>query len=709
MWNSLPEFGGVMIGAILVAAAYTFAVSLAAGGGRPRLLRAARLGTYGTLALVGVAVLVLAYAFVSHDFRIRYVAHYSDRSMSTALLIAALWGGQDGSLLWWLFLSTAFSGACVWWMKGRYRELQPVVVAVLMAVVMFLAIVMLFAANPFATSAAAAPPDGVGLNYQLRNFYMIVHPPALYLGFTSAAVPFAFAVAALVRDRLDSEWIVAARKWMLVSWLFMTIGNGLGMIWAYEELGWGGYWAWDPVENASLLPWLTATAYLHSTAVQERRGMLKRTNVFLVSATFLLTLFSTFLTRSGLIASVHAFAQSGIGTFFLYFMVLLIAASLALGVGRRAQLKSEAALDSALSREGSVLASAVLLVLLTALVMVATLWPRLSEWLLDQPATVGPSFYNAFVPPLGMVVLALMGIGPLLGWRRSSRRALRRGLRVPLVAMAAMAVVHAVLGPRLGMPAWVELEAPYGGGLGAALSWLGGKLPVVTSALAAFNGAVIVQETVRAARARRASRPEQGALSALFRVVSKSRRRHGGYLVHLGVAIMFVGFAGQAWGTKAEASLAPGEQVNAAGYTLRYLGMRDRHDREKQMFFADLEVSRDGRSVARLSPAKYVYRANPRQPSTEVARYVTLGHDLYVIVGMLDRRSRMASFEIHLNPLVSLVWWGLVLMTLGGLLAWWPEARGRRKRGFGYLPASSATAAVVAGAALALGMGSRRR
>ncbi|MEM9694881.1 MAG: cytochrome c biogenesis protein CcsA, partial [Myxococcota bacterium] len=313
MWQSLPQFGTVILAAILVAASYTFAVSIAAGAGRPRLLQSARAGAYGTVSLVAVAVLVLAYAFVTHDFRLDYVARYSDRTMTTPWLIAALWGGQDGSLLWWLFLTSAFSGGCVWWLKGRYRQLQPYVIATLMSVLIFLAILMLFATNPFRTLPSGALPDGAGLNYQLRNFYMIIHPPSLYIGFTSAAVPFAFAVAAMVTGRLDNEWIVATRKWMVFSWLFLSIGNALGMLWAYEELGWGGYWAWDPVENAAFLPWLTASAYVHSTMIQERRGMLKVWNVSLIFLTFFLTYFGTFLTRSGLIASVHSFAKSDIG------------------------------------------------------------------------------------------------------------------------------------------------------------------------------------------------------------------------------------------------------------------------------------------------------------------------------------------------------------------------------------------------------------
>ncbi|RYZ63368.1 MAG: heme lyase CcmF/NrfE family subunit, partial [Proteobacteria bacterium] len=270
MW-SLPMFGSVVLLAVLLAASYTFTVALAAGhSGRLRTLAAARFGAYGTVALVGVAVLVLAYAFLSHDFRLRYVAHYSDRGMPTHFLLTALWGGQDGSLLWWLFLLSVYIGSCVYWLGNRYQQLQPYVIATLMTVVGFFAVLMLFAANPFSTSLAGAKADGEGLNPLLQNFYMIIHPPSLYVGFVGCSIPFAFAVAALVTGRLDTEWIRAARKWALFSWLFLAIGNTLGMLWAYEELGWGGYWAWDPVENAAFLPFIVMSAYLHSVMIQER-------------------------------------------------------------------------------------------------------------------------------------------------------------------------------------------------------------------------------------------------------------------------------------------------------------------------------------------------------------------------------------------------------------------------------------------------------
>src|SRR5215471_13418643 len=340
MWQSLPLFGKLVLYAIMIAAAYTFAVAVVSGRGRPRYLQAARLGAYGTVSLIGLAILCLAYAFVTHDFRIKYVAHYSDRSMSTAYLFTSLWGGQDGSLLWWLFLLSIYTGVCVRWLKGKFRELQPYIIATLMVIVLFFCVLMAFAANPFSTSIAGARLDGEGLNPLLQNFYMIIHPPSLYIGFVGCTVPFAFAVAALVTGRLDHEWIVASRKWTLFAWLFLAIGNTLGMLWAYEELGWGGYWAWDPVENAAFLPFLTASAFVHSVMIQERRGLLKVWNVSLVCLTFFMTIFGTFLTRSGAIASVHSFAQSSIGTYFVWFLIGLAAFAITLILYRWPELRN---------------------------------------------------------------------------------------------------------------------------------------------------------------------------------------------------------------------------------------------------------------------------------------------------------------------------------------------------------------------------------
>jgi len=723
MWQSLPQFGTAVLYAILVAAAYTFAVSIAAGAGRPRLLQSARLGAYGTIALVGLAVLLLAYAFVSHDFRISYVSRYSDRTMSVPFQLAALWGGQDGSLLWWLFLTSLFSGICVKWLGRRYLELQPYVIATLMGIVMFFGIIMIFAVNPFATNVSGAPADGSGLNYQLRNFYMIIHPPSLYIGFTSSAIPFAFAVAALVTGRLDNEWIVATRKWMLFSWLFLSIGNALGMLWAYEELGWGGYWAWDPVENAACLPWFTASAYVHSTMIQERRNMLKVWNVFLIMATFFLTIFGTFLTRSGLIASVHSFAQSNVGIYFVVFMGIIILFSLPLLVWRVPRLRSQGELESPLSREAAFVANNWALLGICMFIAVATTWPLVSEWLLSQKSTVGPTFYNFWLPVPGLIVFALMGMAPLFGWRKTSPELFRKSFVWPTGAAAVVGVLHLALGKSLlRFPAFVNNENLYpmpsaealsrmagreafaAKGvhyLGEMVSWVNGHLPWITIMLAAFNLAVVIQEFVRGVRARQhaaALRKETESLPrSLFQLVAKSRRRYGGYIVHVGIIFLFIGFTGRAWGTDKEASLDVGESVQVDDrYTIVYQGTEMKLDTEKRAVFAYVDVLDRGKWVGRLSPAKFIYKGEMGQSSTEIARHTTIRDDLYVTLAMANPATKRASFLFHVNPLVSFIWVGIFgVLILGALVSLWPDVQEQETSVFSYVRAAAGVATSI--------------
>lgn len=710
MWQSLPEFGTGVLYAILVAASYTLAISIAAGRGRPRLLQAARLGAYGTVALVGLAVLVLAYAFVSHDFRISYVARYSDRGMSTPFLIAALWGGQDGSLLWWLFLTSLFSGICVWWLRRRYLELQPYVIATQMSIIVFFAVMMIFATNPFLTSSAGAPADGNGLNQQLRDIYMIIHPPSLYIGFTSSAVPFSFAIAALATGRLDNEWIVATRKWMLFSFLFLSIGNVLGMVWAYVTLGWGGPWAWDPVENAAFLPWLTASAYVHSIMIQERRGMLKVWNVILICLTFFLTIFGTFLTRSGLIASVHSFAQSGIGIFFVYYMAVIIAVCAALIFYRLPKLQSEGAFESVLAREVAFLLNNWGFLSLMVFIAVATTWPMITEKLFDQKSTLGPTFYNQVVPLIALVVYAMMGVAPLLGWRKTSPELFKKSFRWPVAAMAVTAAAHLAFGARLGFPAFVKADPIWTGTLGAALAKIAYVYPFVTIALTAFNIAVVVQEFARGISARQKSAEQKGdkehPLASFFLLIAKSRRRYGGYLVHVGIALMFIGFVGRGWSVDKEASMSPGDTVPFEGYTVQYVGPRMEVDKEKRMIFADVDVLKGDRKVGRLSPGKYIYKSMGDSPSTVVARHITVRDDLYMIVGMVNPQTKIAAFQMHVNTLISWIWIGALVLVIGTVIAMWPEIALEEAGAWSYVRVASGVAtAVLFGVILASGAG----
>ena len=780
MWNHFPTFGTALLLSVMIVAGYTFAVSLVAGAtGRVRTLQAARFGAYGTVTLVLTAVLALAYAFVSHDFRIRYVAHYSDRSMPTYYLLTALWGGQDGSLLWWLFLLSIYIGACVFMMGKKYLELQPYVIATLMGVVIFFGILMTFAANPFGTTVSGGIADGQGLNPLLQNFYMIIHPPSLYVGFVGCTIPFAFAIAALVTGRLDTEWIAACRKFTLFSWMFLAIGNTLGMLWAYEELGWGGYWAWDPVENAAFMPLLSASAFLHSVMIQERRGMFKVWNVVLVSLTFFMTIFGTFLTRSGAIASVHSFAQSSIGTYFVYFLVILAAFSFTLILYRwpelrdvpptrelrkaamltgwatvvmlcvsyvvaakvggsatidevmRRTLSSEAAgavqtkatlikvtvfsllagasafaaselvfrritrgkryvtelpsIESFASREFTFLLNNWGLLSFMFGVGIATTFPMISEAFWNEKVSVGPPVYNAWVQPLGLTIFFLMGTGTLFGWKKSSDSALRKNFAAPFILMVLAAITHLAIGGRIGYPALVWSPPIYPGGLGNVLRTFNAITPLIGISLVVFNASVIVQEFVLLFRARAKTGADRntrflyyaglvpGFLYTMFTLPPPSRRRYGGYVVHMGIVLMFLGFTGRSWDFNRETTLAPGQTFQVERLTIQYTGTRMEVDNEKRMLFADVRVLENGVLKDKLNPAKFFYKKMPQQPTTEVSMMHTMRDDLYLVVGSADPQTHVAALQVHLNRLVSFIWFGCLVLIFGSIICMWPE------------------------------------
>lgn len=779
--STFPLFGTTLLLAVMVVAGYTFATSVVAGAnGKPRAIQAARFGAYGTVALIGVAVLCLAYAFVSHDFRIRYVAHYSDRSMSLWYLLTALWGGQDGSLLWWLFLLSLYIGASVFWLGKKHLELQPYFIATMMVVVIFFCVLMAFAANPFGTSVAGARPDGEGLNPLLQNFYMIIHPPSLYVGFVGCTIPFAFAVAALITGRLDHEWIVVSRKWMLFAWMFLGIGNTLGMLWAYEELGWGGYWAWDPVENAAFMPFLTASAYVHSVMIQERRGMLKVWNVFLICLTFFMTIFGTFLTRSGAIASVHSFAQSSIGTYFVWFLVALAAFSITLVLYRWPELRDlpptprlrKAAIatgwivflafapgtylllgkvampaaakvgifalsagaivyvalevvfrrmtadlvleskrprfESILSREFTFMLNNWGLLSFLLFVLVATTFPMITEAISGDKVSVGPPYYNAWVQPIGLVIFGLMGIGTLFGWKKTSEAALKRAFFWPTLSMVVVATLHFTIGKRFGYPAVVWSDAVYGGALGAILRAFNAFTPVVGIALCVFNAAIIVQEFVMLFKARNKTGADKtpsllwwlggipGFLFTLVTLSPASRRRYGGYIVHLGIVLMFFGFTGKSWTLDKEATLQQGETIEVGDYRLKYVAPRMELDVTKRMVFADIDVlDKTGRMLGKVAPAKFIYKRMPESPTTEVAMLHSLRDDLYVVVGTMNPQTKTASLQFHVNPLVSFIWFGCIILIGGSIICMWPQLEPRESRVWAFARGGASVAASV--------------
>ncbi len=670
----VPFFGTLILSLTLVASAYTMAVAMGAGRGRPHLLSSARLGTYATCALIVVAVCVLAYAFQAHDFRIRYVARYSDRSMPWWYLITSLWGGQDGSLLWWAFLLAGYTVATTWWLRGRYLELQPWILATLMSIFIFFLLVMLFAANPFSTYIRSTPVDGEGLNPLLQNYWMVIHPPTLYLGFVGWSVPFAIVVAALVTGRLGTEWVRAARIWSMVAWTFLSVGLLLGCIWSYEELGWGGYWAWDPVENASFMPWLVGTAYLHSVIIQERYRMMKVWNVFLLCLTFIMTIFGTFLTRSGLIASVHSFARSDIGQYFAWYLVFLILGCFLLVFWRLPKLKGEHEIESLVSREFAFLLNNWVLLGMMVFVLGATTFPLLSEWLRGEEVTVGPGFYNKWMVPFGLVLLFLAGVGPLISWRKATGSNLLRALAFPTGAALVVGVVHLAFGDSAGFPAIIESDAIYDTRTGQVLAAFQSVSPLLSFATCAFVLGSVFQEFARGVRVR--MRKGEGPLTALLRLVGRGRRRYGGYIVHVGIVLMYIGFTGAAFDEEQESALVPGKAMTVGDYELRYERPRMESDPNKRMIYTDLTLlDKDGGEAGSVSPAKFIYRTHPQMPTTEVAIRSRPKEDVYVIMSTVDPTTKRGTFRVIVRPLVAWIWLGGLILLLGSIIAMWPSAR----------------------------------
>src|SRR5713226_4133721 len=543
--------------------------------GRADLQQSARYATFAMFGALVVAVVSLEVAIFRHDFSLEYVAAYTSRNLPTFYLWSALYAGQKGSLLFWATVLSLFAALAQLLTSRRHRAYLPYVAAVTCAVATFFISVMLFAANPF-QRLGFTPLDGRGMNPQLQNPGMVFHPPMLYLGYISITIPFAFAIAALLTKKLDTEWLVAVRKWTLVSWLFLGIGLLIGMWWAYVELGWGGYWAWDPVENVALLPWLVMTAFLHSVMIQEKRGMLKKWNLALILGAWLLSIFGTFLTRSGVISSVHSFTQSSVGYFFLGFLVVAAIASAILYVSRLPLLEAEATLESMVSREASFLFNNLLLIGIAFSVLWGTLFPILSELVQGTKVTVGPPFFNLVNIPLGLALLALTGIGPLIAWRRASLPNLRRQFAVPATAGGLTLLVLLVAGMRDGYA-------------------------LMAIALAGFVAATIVQEFARGVRARHRQYAEPYVL-AFGRLIARNRRRYGGYIVHTGIVVLCVAFAGMAFKTETEATLKPGESVSLRSpygytYSFTHLGISQYDALNRQITAATVEVRRNGKPI----------------------------------------------------------------------------------------------------------------
>ena len=551
--------------------------------------------------------------------------------------------------MFWVFLLAVFGSLAIYVNRDRHRELIPYVVAIISAVQVFFLFMMIVHKNPFETFLVQAPADGRGLNPLLQNIYMVVHPPSLYIGFVGMTIPYAFGMAALITGHLDDSWLRAVRRWTMVSWLFLSLGLTLGMIWAYEELGWGGYWGWDPVENAGLLPWFTASAFLHSVIVQERRGMLKVWNVSLVIITFFLTIFGTFMTRSGIVQSVHAFGEDRTLTWmFTVFMVAILLFSFAWVVRRLPLLKPRYDLDSWVSREAAFVANNWILLIAAMLVLFGTMFPTLSEALTGNRLTVGPPFFNRWMTPIGLVLLLLTGVAPLLAWRRSTLANLRDSFLWPVVFMAAVTAVFVGLGVRV---------------------WSSG----ICFALCAFVAATITQEFLRGARVRKEATGTD-LFTAGVGLVMRERRRYGGYIVHLGIVLMYLGFAGEGFKTDQQMLLKLGQEATVRQFTVKNNGVKVTEDAQKQMVTGHILVTEDGKSLGTMYPARWFYKKHEDQPTTEVAIRRTVAEDLYLVMPAYELNDQSMSLQVVVTPLVNWIWAGFGILVLGTGIALLPES-----------------------------------
>jgi cytochrome c-type biogenesis protein CcmF len=657
--------------ALLIAfAAALYGAGAAAYGarrGRPEFVESARHAMLLTWPLVTVSAAAIIWLLVDGQYQIRYVASVTSNSMPTYLKVTALWGGQEGSLVFWSWLMAAFATAASLRRWSRDRELLPWVIVVTMVTLAFFLSLVIFFENPFvrlwqtpsgeqigamiqpAGALPLSPSDGRGLNPLLRHPGMVIHPPMLYLGFVAYVIPFAFAIAALATGRSDDRWIRITRRWSLVAWLFLSLGLILGGRWAYDVLGWGGYWGWDPVEIAAFMPWLTGTAFLHSVMVQEKKGMLKHWNMVLIILTYALVIFGTFLTRSGVLSSVHAFAQSAIGPMFFAFIGLTFVVSLSLLIRRWDTLKGENQLSSMLSREALFLLNNLLFMGILAVCFWGVIFPLVSELFTGQKVTVGPPFYERATAPLWLGLLLLMGVAPLSAYGRTTAR---------------------TMGLAIWKPALISLAVP------ALLAWRGMNSvgALIAYWIAAFVAAVTIYEYGRGARAR-GRRHGESPLLALWHLAGRNRRRYGGYVIHLGVVLMAFGIIGiEVFQTETQGTLAVGERLSLGNYEMTYdaLSQFDTPD-GRNVARAVVSIYQGGEKVRELYPRKDFYYST-QQPMTIPGVRSTLQDDFYVLlVGWEPIAQGGATFKVYHNPLVNFVWLGGVVFTLGTLVAAWPD------------------------------------
>jgi cytochrome c-type biogenesis protein CcmF len=635
---------------IAVALWATVASVLGASQRRPKLLASARNALLVTAGLSTLSAILLVILLFTRDFEVRYVYEHVSTYLKPAYVLAAFWAGLDGSQLLWLWMLAIFTGVLVWRQPTWDRDMRPYAMAVLAITQAFFALLLVLINNPFELMPSV-PVEGHSLNPLLQNFWMVIHPPIVFAAYALWTIPFAYAFAALVTGQLDASWLRGTRRWTLAAWASLGIGILVGAWWAYLELGWGGYWGWDPVENSSLIPWLVGTAFVHSAIIQERRDMFRAWNIVLVTLTFVLTIFATFVTRSGLIQSVHAFAQSPIGYYYLAYMLLTLAVTIGLILARREELRGTGELGDLLSREFVFLLANLLLLGSAAAVLLGTLWPTFTEAVRGVATSLGPENYNRFMGPLGLLLVLLIGICPLVDWRRISAERLLRNLWVQVV----VAVVTAVLLIVFRVREW----------------WA-----VVSFVVAAFVVTTIVLQMAQGIVARMRSAGES-VFVATARAISNNRRRYGGQLIHFSILLIVIGITGsQAYQTEVQVALAQGESVEVGGYTLAYQDYTFQQIEENGNMVrnqAVVDLNRGGRNFATVRPERNLH-SNAQGAVTEVALRSNLKEDLYIVLVSLEADG-LAAFQVLINPMVIWLWIGSGVLIVGTLIAAWPPRR----------------------------------
>jgi len=671
MPHPMPSFGSFSLLLALVLSAYTLfsgALALwAIANGRqlaisPEHLReTSRRAGMASFICMCCAAFALIYASFTNDYSVDYILHHTNRALNSTYKFAALWSGQEGSLVLWAWLLSAYGFV----LRLRHKvdiTLSAYASTILAAIQIFFLLLLVFAAPPFAiVPGGVAPADGFGLNPLLQYPEMIIHPPMLYLGYVGFSVPFAFALGALMMRYPGENWIHITRRWTMIAWLLLTVGISLGMHWAYAVLGWGGYWGWDPVENASFLPWLTGTAFLHSVMMQEKRGMMKGWNVWLIFSTFMLTILGTLLTRSGVVSSVHAFAQSSIGSWFTSFLVLTFVVCLFTFFYQRDHLRAENQLESLVSRESSFLFNNLILLTACFTVLWGTLFPVLSEFVQGSKVTMGPPFFNRVAVPVGLALIFLTGIGPLLPWRSTSLRAIRRNFILPCIAIVVTAAALMISGVR----PWKDDDATSSIYALVCFSLSAG---VITSIFSEFlRGAGVVR-----------TQTGKDLFTSGFMLVRRNTRRYGGYLIHFGVIVLFVGLAGSAFNQSKELEMGLGDSIQLNGYKLVCQSFTQDSNPNYDTDYALLDLFHNGKKITQLAPEKRFYTAS-QQPSTIVAIHSTLSEDVYVVFEGRDRQTDKPIIKVFLNPLVNWIWIGVGIIVFGTFIALVPPLKPVRR------------------------------